>query len=398
MRIAVVTPEYPPDTIGGGGVVFQALVGEYITRHEVRVFTAADSDRSWVQSRRSETVDNLTINRYPLIPIGQGISYLRSAPPPNFPAWLQLRNDIADWSPNVAHVHGYGHAFIDLAAFILARRHVPFVFTLHGIPTRPARRNSLIRAAWRIYQRFGAARVIRKAHTVTAVSIAGAGFLARQMPIHVVPNGVSPMTTSDPQRVEQLRERLAISRKGCVIAGVGRLSIEKGFDVLIKALDHVQVPEFTCVIAGSDGGAEQELTELASKVRPGISVLLPGRLTKESVADLMAIADVVVVPSREESFGLVALEALASGKRLVASRIGGLGEFLNPGVAELVARDDVAALASGITRSLARGPLTPRELDDAQRVVTSHLWSVVARQYEHLMAQVAEAAAGAPSS
>jgi glycogen(starch) synthase len=208
------------------------------------------------------------------------------------------------------------------------------------------------------------------------------------MPIHIIPNGVSPIQVRDSNRVKQLRDRLAIPALIPVIVGAGRLSIEKGFDVLVKALDDVQVPRLVCVIAGSDGGVESDVRAVAARLRPGVSVLFPGRLVREDVAALLTIADVVVVPSRAESFGLVALEALAYGKRLVASRVGGLAELLSPDVAELVAQGDVTALASAITRSLARGTLTPRELDDAQRIVAGHSWGAIARQYEQLMERV----------
>src|ERR1700680_4264684 len=103
MKVAVVTPEYPPDTIGGGGGAGEALVHEYAAKHEVRVFSAADSTRSWVQGRELELVDDIPIHRYPLVPVGKGKPYLRSVMPPNLPAWLALRADLAHWSPDVAH-------------------------------------------------------------------------------------------------------------------------------------------------------------------------------------------------------------------------------------------------------------------------------------------------------
>ena len=384
----MVIPEYPPDTIGGGGVVFQALVQEYIAHHDVQVFTGADSDRSWIQGRRRGTADSVIVNRYPLIPIGRAIPYLRSAPPPNFRAWLQLRNDLADWSPEVAHVHGYGHAFVDLAALILARRGVPYVFTLHGIPTRPSRHNLTIRVAFRAYERFGVGRAIRKAHAITAVSMAAAGPLSRTIPIEVIPNGVSAFGPSNAGRVKHLRERLAIPPGVAVVVGAGRLSVEKGFDVLIRCLDYVEVRQLVCVIAGADAGVGQQLAELAAKVRAGVSVHFLGRQSREVLGDLYAMADVVVVPSREESFGLVALEALACGRRLVASQAGGLGEFLPPEIALLVPRDSVVELASAITTSLARGPLTRLELEQAERLVASHSWHSIALRYQQVMTQV----------
>jgi glycosyltransferase involved in cell wall biosynthesis len=389
MRIALVIPEFPPDAIGGGGVVFQALVREYVARHQVMVFTAADSTRSWTRGRYRDCTETAVINRYPLIPLGKRIPYLRSAMPPNVRGWLELRRDLTTWSPQVAHVHGYGHAFIDLASGFLAKQGVPYIFTCHGIPSRPMRRNSVIRAAFKTYQRFGPERVIRSAHRVTAVSAAAAANLVHPKQIEIVPNGVSPMAVSNPLSARELRLRLAIPDSVALVAAAGRLSIEKGFDILIKALDKVQVARLFCVIAGSDGGAGPELAELAARCRPGISVSFPGRLSPQSITDLFSTADLVVVPSREESFGLVALEALAVGKRLVASRAGGLVDFLQPGLAQLVARDDPIALAAAITDSLARGPLTSGETEAVAGLVARYSWSSVAIQYEQLLSEAA---------
>jgi glycosyltransferase involved in cell wall biosynthesis len=295
-------------------------------------------------------------------------------------------------------VHGYGHAFVDLAAFTLARYRMPFVFTLHGIPTRPARRNRVIRMAFKTYERFGVRAAIRKATAVTAISRTAAGSVAREVKVEIIPNGVSPVTSYDPQRAERMRRRLSIPKSVPVVAAAGRLSVEKGFDVLVKALDQVRIPNLTCVIAGDDGGVGNHVAALASKARAGVSVLLPGRLSRDDVTDLFAIADVVVVPSREESFGLVALEALALGKRLVASRIGGLEEVLSARVAELVPRDSVADLASAIDICLARGPLNSSELAAARNLVASHSWSAVALQYEGLMTRVAKASVDTPKA
>lgn len=382
MKIAMVTPEFPPDSIGGGGVVFESLVREYASTDVVRIFTAADSSRSWTRHRFYEPTQYGMTHRYPLIPVGKRIPYLRSAMPPNPVAWNDLRADLLHWQPDVAHVHGYGHAFIDLASRILARHSMPYVFTSHGIPTRPIRRGVSIRAGFKAYQRLGPAPAIRAASFVTAVSKSAAATLNHRQPIRIIPNGVSRRPPRDPSTAPGIRATFDLPNNLPLLVGVGRLSIEKGFDVLIRALDLVTSPELVCVIAGSDGGAGFDLADLAARARPGVSTRFPGRLTEERVADLMSIADVVVVPSREESFGLVALEALASGRRLVASRAGGLTDFLHPGIAELVERDNPVALAKAITDSLSRGPLTPTEKVEGEALVDRYSWKSVASQYQ----------------
>lgn len=389
MKIAVVTPEYPPDTIGGGGVAVEALVHEFAGRHDVRVFSAADSIRSWFQGRHLDPTADAVVNRYPLIPVGRRKPYLRSVVPPDLPAWLGLRKDLMSWRPDVAHLHGYGYAVTDLAGRILVRRGVPYIITIHGLPTTPLARNSLIRAAYRAYQRFGVGSTVRRARVVTAVSKSVADSVPCPVKVRVVPNGVTPLPVSDPARAGLLRGRLGISDGTPMVAAAGRLSTSKGFDVLVRALDDVRVPKLACVIAGSDAGAERLLLELAAHTRPGVSVRLVGRLSREDLADLFSAATVIVVPSREEPFGLVALEALSVRRRLVASNTGGLSEFLHARVAELVPPGDAAVLASAITSSLLRGRFTPREQKEVDELLDQHSWATVACQYESLLGEVA---------
>jgi glycosyltransferase involved in cell wall biosynthesis len=117
----------------------------------------------------------------------------------------------------------------------------------------------------------------------------------------------------------------------------------------------------------------------------GIKVVLPGWLDREGLSDLFRLASVVAVPSRDEPFGLVALEAIGMKRRVVASRTGGLAEFLRPPVAELVDSEDPKMWASALQRALMRGPLTGEEERTADQILTEHSWPHLAHQYEALM-------------
>src|SRR5438093_4827236 len=145
VRLAVVTPEYPPHHIGGGGIVVEALTHELIRRHEVRVFSAYDVVRSWHRGRSVVLQAGVGIYRYPTVPVFRGLPYLRSVLPPNPVGAANLGRDLAHWSPDVAHLHGYGYATVDLAALILRRLKVPYVFTVHGLPVTPGQRGFFIR-------------------------------------------------------------------------------------------------------------------------------------------------------------------------------------------------------------------------------------------------------------
>jgi glycosyltransferase involved in cell wall biosynthesis len=125
-----------------------------------------------------------------------------------------------------------------------------------------------------------------------------------------------------------------------LVLAVGRLHPQKGYDTLVAAVPWL---EGAVVAVAGDGPLEAELRAAA----PGIRWL--GR--REDVADLLAAADVLVLPSRWEARSLTAQEALRAGTPVVATTVGGLPELLQDG-AVLVPPDDPQALGAAVRRLL----------------------------------------------
>lgn len=126
-----------------------------------------------------------------------------------------------------------------------------------------------------------------------------------------------------------------------LVLAVGRLHPQKGYDVLLAARH--AFGDCTVAVAG-DGPLAAQLAAQAPDVR------WLGR--REDVADLLAAADVVVLPSRWEARSLTAQEALRAGRPLVAAAVGGLPDLLGDG-ALLVPPGDATALAGAVRRLLA---------------------------------------------
>ena len=140
--------------------------------------------------------------------------------------------------------------------------------------------------------------------------------------------------------------RLGLPAGGPLIAFVGRLTDQKGVEDLIRASPVIRAAHAGArVIVAGDGPLRAQLEAMAGRIAPETVVFMGGLLDP---LPAFQVADVVVVPSRFEPLGIVAAEALALGKPVVASRIGGL--------TDIVAHEDTGLLIS---------PGQPRELADA---------------------------------
>jgi D-inositol-3-phosphate glycosyltransferase len=132
------------------------------------------------------------------------------------------------------------------------------------------------------------------------------------------------------------RARLGLPPSGRIVAFVGRIQPLKAPDVLISALPFIADPSVTLVICGGPSGSgldrPSSLIDLAASLGVTDRVVFLPPQTGDDLATLYRSADLVAVPSYNESFGLVALEAQACGTPVVAAAVGGLVTAVRDGV------------------------------------------------------------------
>ena len=166
------------------------------------------------------------------------------------------------------------------------------------------------------------------------------------------------------------RRRLGLPERGYVVAFVGRIQPLKGPDVLIRALAEMRrspdAPEMTVVICGGPSGSGLDrptaLIELAASLGVSDAVRFLPPQTGDDLAALYRAADLVAVPSYNESFGLVALEAQACGTPVVAAAVGGLVTAVRDGESGVLVGGHDPYDWARVIGGLLRAPRYRREL------------------------------------
>lgn len=198
--------------------------------------------------------------------------------------------------------------------------------------------------------------------------------------VSVIPNGIDrDAWRAAPQAVTRMRERYA--GPGPLLVTTARLEWEKGIHTLLEAMTELRrrVPGIRLVIAGR-GGKEADLRESAQRLRLDRAVAFAGWLPEGDLHALVAAADLAVVPSIYEPFGLVALEAAALDTPVVVAETGGLAEFAEGGrVALTFEPGDPASLAETVRALLADPEATQRRAKAADEALTAkYSWDRIA--------------------
>jgi teichuronic acid biosynthesis glycosyltransferase TuaC len=241
-------------------------------------------------------------------------------------------------------------AFPDGAASVTIARllGVPSVVKLHGSDLNVLAELPPVR------RRLGEA--LPQADRIVAVSRGLAekarGLGVRAERIAIVPNGVDRRLFS-PQDREAARRELGLDPGRPLILYVGRLERAKGTEDLLAAFQRVAGSDSRPVLAMIGEGSDGERCRQAQGATPG-RLLLPGARPLAEVARWLAACDLLVLPSWNEGTPNVVLEALASGRRVVATRVGGIPDVITgPGLGELVEPRDPVGLAEALVRGLA---------------------------------------------
>jgi glycosyltransferase involved in cell wall biosynthesis len=208
--------------------------------------------------------------------------------------------------------------------------------------------------------------------------------------LHVIPNGVSYHHFDGYVDPASIKGRYGIGPMTATIFAAGRMTLQKGMDMLVEAVPMVlgYFPDARFIISG-DGPEYDRVRELAGQLGVEHAIVFLKQLPRPDYIDLVRAVDIVAVPSRNEPFGLVVLEAWAAGKPVVATTAGGPREFVWHDVNGFLVDANPGGLAHGIGSLLADHDHC-RALGANGRVAVerTYNWDMVADQTEGLYRHV----------
>jgi glycosyltransferase involved in cell wall biosynthesis len=244
----------------------------------------------------------------------------------DLPGLLRLRQQVAADRPDVFHLHLSSP--IEGVPVLLAARQggaTTLVTTEHAPTWYPLER------PWSRRVKRAAGRLL---DACIAVSASDARFLETEFgvsPSHlrVVPNGVPPPNNLPGPK--EARAHLGLSGGGPVVGHLGALEAKKGVFDLLRAAGQCNLEELTLLLGGA-GSAEEELREESSRLP--CTTVLAGQV--RDTATFLAALDIFVLASHQEAMPLALLEAMATGRAIVATRVGGIPEAIEEGVSGLL--------------------------------------------------------------
>jgi len=201
----------------------------------------------------------------------------------------------------------------------------------------------------------------------------------------MVPNGVNIQNCDGDEDLSQFRSKFALPEEKIVLF-VGRLVYEKGIHVLINAVPKVLSKVNAKFIIVGSGYMKEQLLNIVRSMGLEHKVLFEGFMDEPTLLKLQRVADVSVVPSLFEPFGIVALEAMAARSPVVASDTGGLSEIIEHDVTGVkVYPNNPDSLAWGISKVLLDQNYAKYVRDNAyRRVQEKYDWEKIAQKTKHI--------------
>lgn len=372
MNVALFASSYYPH-IGGVEELCRQLAIEYRRRGMgVAVFT-----NRWPRRlAEREVLDGVEVHRLAMRVPAEGVKAKVSWALTAGAVRRRMLGLLRELRPDVVHVQCVS---CNAAYALMAKeaQEIPLLVTLQGELTMDATQ-LFQRSAW-------AQRTLRASLNEADVVTACSGQTLREAQTwfaqsfrergRVIYNGISPDDACGAEAHQHPRPYML---------AIGRHVAQKGFDVLLQAmvrLIRARGVSHDLILAG-DGAEYSPLKALAHELGLSDRVTFTGRIEHAQAVRLFAGCSFFVLPSRHEPFGIVNLEAMAAGKAVIASNVGGVPEVVIDGeTGLLVPPENVEALAAAMDRLIDDEPLRHRLGEAGRKRAPRFAWPMIADQY-----------------
>jgi len=343
MKILQGCVRYPPAPGGAETVVKAYSEGLRDLGHDVEVVTTdLYTETPFVKKKMPSVVNGINVTRHKAYTVSGEAHYVLA------PGMVQ---SFLSKSADIIHTHSYGY-FQNHAGWIRERfQSTPWVITPHFHPSWSMWGGSKRKTLRDFYDTVIGKGTLEAADLITCVSKHEKDMLVSEIGlkednIKIIYNGINWEDWSSVPNKEVFRKKYPnVSEKFVLFAG--RLATNKGLSDLISAMQLIDKKSVDLVITGADMGLGKQLEKEASD--KGVKMHRLGHIDDETYRSVLSAAEMLVLPSEYEAFGIVLLEAAAAKTAVIGTNVGGIPEAMSPGKNGLIVEyNDVNNLAKSI--------------------------------------------------
>jgi glycosyltransferase involved in cell wall biosynthesis len=386
LRIAIATQTYDPGVNGQGAFTRRLAEGLAHNGHQVIVITPSERGSGYDDARGGVLIR--AVGALSLAPLYRSV-YVTLRPS------AEIDSVLDRFRPEIVHIQDH-YPLCRSAVCIARSRKLPVIGTNHFLPDNMAPRLRLTafcgpfvdRVLWRTVL-----DVMNQARIVTTPTQTAAEILRQQpirVPVEPISNGVDlgRFGLDHPRTRGKMRRRYGLDPKSTIFFYLGRLDPEKRVDVLIYAFKYLRRQDLQLGIAGRGRGA-RALQALARRLGLEREVVFTGFVPAEDLPPLLSSIDVFAMPSEAELQSIATLEAMASGRPILAADARALPELVQDGVNGYLFRaGDPADAARRIEQFAARRDDWARMGSASRQIASNHNLDHTIQSYVRLYRRI----------
>jgi glycosyltransferase involved in cell wall biosynthesis len=390
-KILFVFPEYPPTSIGGGGLVYTYLVKNFKEMgYEVTVLRANHQAKKIIGKIKEYKKDGVKFIEFPLMPYFK-IDSLRTATPPALCSYAYIYKFFKQNEFHIVSVHGNSLPFIDYVTLVLRFLKKDYFFTSYGRPYSFNFAPFPVPLIFRLYEYVFTRSTFKGAKKITTIS----SQILDEYPAKLYKKKLYPIliTAIDPNLYKEVPNKKEMDiffnkygiQRNKYFLSVGRISIGKGFQDGIEAFAEVskKYDDLKYVIVGADHEYKAQLLNLIKKYNLNSKVIFTGRIEQKYINLLFSNCFSVLITSHREPFGIVGLEGMLFEKPILSTNIGGMSEYLEDGVTCLFHKPkDVKKLTENMLAIIEDENLKNQITKNHQNIVQDFTWIKLCKKYE----------------